>query len=326
MPRASDCVGFDTGGGFVHDDASSGEHMTRGSRIAVVSVVLVVAAVVALALLRNSLLGWATVRFIRASTGLDLSIESMKVQVARPSVRIHGMTIRNPPGFESGEAIRFREIFIAYDRSALWRREPRFKQIVIDMPQLVMVRNAGGELNWERIGAEVSRRTKNPAGAGGTVPQQPGESPGMPSDPGTEGPQPGTPGGRPATPAPAYKVDEFVVRIGAIEMRDFRSGKPDPDVRRMDLGFEHTVRDVTDFNAAGQEIGGMLLIRAAPILLMSAIDELSRASSGDGGALLKNFEKGAQKLLKGIGADTGTATNLAEKGAAELQRALKKLF
>ncbi len=293
--------------------------MTKSTRIAAWTVGLAVASVVVLALLRHSLLGWATVRFIRSSTGLDVTIERMKVQIARPSVRIMGMTIRNPPGFEAGEAIRFREIYAEYDRRSLWSRRPHFRKIVIDMPNLVVVRNGKGELNWSRIGGEISRRTQPPGAATNAPPVEPG--PGG----GTGRPQPPTgPGSTPS--GPPYEVDEFVVRIGSIEMRDFSSGQPKPQVRRMDLGFDHTVRGVTDFGDAGKEIGGALLVKAAPILLLSALDDLTRKASGDGGDLMKSFEKNAQKLFKKLGADPGASSNLTDKGAAELQRALKKLF
>lgn len=293
--------------------------MTKSTRIAAWTVGIVVASVVALSLLRHSLLGWATVRFIRSSTGLEVTIERMKVQIARPSVRITGMTIRNPPGFEAGEAIRFREIYAEYDRSSLWSRRPHFRKIAIDMPNLVVVRNEKGELNWNRIGGEISRR-KQPQGAVTNTPPvetTPGGGSGAPQPPASPASSPSR---------PPYEVDEFVVRIGAIEMRDFSSGQPKPQVRRMDLGFDHTVRGVTDFSDAGKEIGGALLVKAAPILLLSALDDLTRKASGDGGDLMKSFEKNAQKLLKKLGADPGVSSNLTEKGAAELQRAMKKLF
>jgi len=288
--------------------------MNRSTRIGLWVAGIVVAAMVALGLLRNSFLGWATVRFIRSSTGLDASIESMKVQVARPSVRILGMTVRNPPGFESGEAIRFREIYAEYDRRALWSHKPRFRSIVIDMPKLVVVRNEKGEMNWERISGEVSKRTQTAQAETNAPP--------------ATGPKGG--GDDKHVPAseidePPYRIDEFVVRIGAVEMRDFRGGKTEPVTRKMDLGFEYTVRDVTDFNAAGAEIGGALLVKAAPILLMSALDEAARAA-GKGADGLHELEKNAKVRIKSLGREAGTSTNLIEKGAEGLQRALRKLF
>lgn len=293
--------------------------MRKSTRIAVWTLGIVAVSVMALALLRHSLLGWATVRFIRSSTGLDVTIERMKVRIVRPSVRIMGMTIQNPPGFEAGEAIRFREIYAEYDRRSLWTRRPHFRKIAIDMPNLVVVRNAKGELNWSRIGGDVSRHTRPSGAATNAPPLEPG--PGG----GGDRPQPPTsPGAAPS--GPPYEVDEFVVRIGSIEMRDFSAGQPQPQVRRMELGFDHTVVGVTDFSAAGKEIGGALLVKAAPILLLSALDDLTRKASGDGGDLMKSFEKSAQKLLKKFGTDPGVSSNLTDKGAAELQRALKKLF
>ena len=291
--------------------------MMKSTRIALVIVGIAVAAVVALGLLRNTFLGWATVRFIRSSTGLDVAIEDMKVQVARPSVRILGMTIRNPPGFESGEAIRFREIYAEYDRRALWSRRPHFRKIVIDMPKLVVVRNEKGEMNWDRIGGQVARR--NPTTGTGTNAPPATDPPG-----GKTGPQgPASSSGPAAQP---YQVDEFIVRIGSVEMRDFKARKAQPDVRRMDLGFEHTVRNVTDFNAAGSEIGGALLVRAGPILLATALDELTRRASSNSGDLVGSLEKGAQGILRSLGSPPGASSNLMNKGAAELQRAMKKLF
>jgi uncharacterized protein involved in outer membrane biogenesis len=288
--------------------------MKKSTRISLWIAGVVVASMVTLGLLRNSLLGWATVRFIRASTGLEVAMDAIKVQVARPSVRILGMTVRNPPGFEAGEAIRFREIYAEYDRRALWSRRPHFRKIVIDMPNLIVVRNEKGEMNWQRISGEVSRRTQTLEAATNAPPAQEPKG-GDIREPGPESEPAG----------PAYEIDEFIVRIGTVEMRDFQTGKPQPTVRKMDLGFEYTVRTVTDFNAAGAEIGGALLVKAAPILLMSALDEAAR-SAGEGGAGLHGLEKTAQGLIQNLGMDPGVSSNLVEKGAAELQRALKKLF
>ncbi len=288
--------------------------MNKSTRISLWIAGLVVVSVVTLGLLRNSLLGWATIRFIRASTGLEVAMDGMKVQVARPSVRILGMTVRNPPGFEVGEAIRFREIYAEYDRRALWSRRPHFRKIVIDMPKLIVVRNEKGEMNWQRLSGNLSRHTQA-AGAETNAPSAQEPKGGDAREPG--------PVSEPA--GPAYEIDEFVVRIGTVEMRDFDVGKPDPTVRAMDLGFEYTVRDVTDFNAAGAEIGGALLVKAAPILLMSALDGVARAA-GEGGAGLHDIEKDAKSLLKNLSREPGMSSNLVEKGAAELQRALRKLF
>jgi len=288
--------------------------MTRSTRTGLWIAGITVASLVTVGLLRNSLLGWATVRFIRSSTGLDIAIESLKVQVARPSVRIMGMTIRNPPGFEKGEAIRFREIYAEYDRRALWSRRPRFRRIVIDMPNLVVVRNEKGEMNWERISGEVQKRIQPSTVETNAPPTPPPEAPGgtgtVPKD---------------APAGPPYEIEEFVVRIGAVEMRTFETGQPKPNVRRMDLGFEYTVRDVTDFNAAGAEIGGALLVKAAPILMMSALDGVARAA-GEGTSNLNGLGKEAKSLLKSLNREPGMSSNLVEKGAAELQRALRKLF
>lgn len=90
----------------------------------------------------------------------------------------------------------------------------------------------------------------------------------------------------PATPAPPaepdYRIDRLTVKVGTIEMQTLRGGGRPPEVRTMELKVGHTVQDVTDIQAAAQEIGIAFLIQAAPVLMDEA--ERLMGESGAGGA------------------------------------------
>jgi len=264
------------------------------------------------------------VRSLRDSTGLDIGLDDVRVSLAGPSITLVGLTILNPPGFEAGEALRFKEVHAASTYGALLRGQTRLTRVVLDMPHLIVVRNREGEYNWHRIGQEVQAhaQTSKPTGgpAGSPTYPPPSSRPPPPSSPAKPSPKPKQ-GPIPSTPE--WSIDELTVRIQSIEVRDFRrSSTPTP--RRMDIAFEHTATNITDIQAVGTEIGGRLMVRAAPLLLASAIEAAAESDAGKN--LSESLQKGVDRLFRKLDPNPSAATNPNPDRAGSAHRALKSLF
>jgi hypothetical protein len=83
-------------------------------------------------------------------------------------------------------------------------------------------------------------------------------------------------------------IDRVTVRVGKVRYTDLgptRKGKA-PDERSLAIDADCTLRNVTDLDAAGDELAAGLMAKAAPRLLM---DEMTRSlsESADSGDLGK---------------------------------------
>src|ERR1017187_9157445 len=87
------------------------------------AVLLVVVGVIVLLLSYNSILRVTIERQIRAQTGMDVEIGSLKLALISPTVEIQNLKIHNSRDFGGTPFLDIPEIHVEYDRAALARRE-----------------------------------------------------------------------------------------------------------------------------------------------------------------------------------------------------------
>src|SRR5471032_3196443 len=95
----------------------------RAFRLFITAVVLAVVGVVVLLLSYNSILRVAIERNIRAQTGMDAEIGSLKIALTSPTIRIQNFKLYNSSDFGGTPFLDIPEIYIEYDRAALMHRE-----------------------------------------------------------------------------------------------------------------------------------------------------------------------------------------------------------
>ena len=132
-------------------------------RLFIAAVVGAVVAVIALLLTYNSILRVALEHQIRAQTGMDAEIGSLKVGLVSPTVEIQNFRIHNAPNYGGTPFLDIREIHVEYDRAALARREIHVKLLRFNLGELDIVKNQAGRTNifipGPRLPAGKSRGT-----------------------------------------------------------------------------------------------------------------------------------------------------------------------
>ena len=130
------------------------------------AVVLVIVTFIVLLMSYNSILRVAMERQIRAQTGMDVKIGSLKVALTSPTVEIQNLKIHNPPDFGGTPFLDIPEIHVEYDRAALTRREIHITLLRFNLGELDIVKNQAGRTNLFLPGIKLPAQK---SGGGGNV-------------------------------------------------------------------------------------------------------------------------------------------------------------
>jgi len=113
----------------------------------IAAVLLVVVGFIVLLLSYNSILRAAMEHQVRAQTGMDVEIGSLKVGIISPTVEIRNLKIHNSPAFGGTPFLDIPEIRVEYDRAALARREIHLTLLRFNLGELDIVKNQAGQTN-----------------------------------------------------------------------------------------------------------------------------------------------------------------------------------
>ena len=116
-------------------------------RLCLAAVALVIVVVIVLLLSYNSILRGTVERQIRAQTGMDAEIGSLKVGLISPVLEIKNFTLHNSPKFGGTPFFDIREIHVEYDRAALARHEIHIPLLRLNLGELDIVKNESGRTN-----------------------------------------------------------------------------------------------------------------------------------------------------------------------------------
>ena len=111
------------------------------------AVLLVVVGVIVILLSYNSILRVAMERQIRAQTGMDADIGSLKIGLISPTVEIQNLKIHNSRDFGGTPFLDIPEIHVEYDRAALARHEIHLTLLRFNLGELDIVKNQAGQTN-----------------------------------------------------------------------------------------------------------------------------------------------------------------------------------
>jgi uncharacterized protein involved in outer membrane biogenesis len=131
------------------------------------AVLLVVVGVIVLLLSYNSILRVAIERQIRAQTGMDVEIGSLKIGLISPTAEIRNLKIHNSRDFGGTPFLDIPEIHVEYDRAALARREIHVTLLRFNLGELDIVKNQAGQTNIFLPGIQ---QPSQQSATGGTAP------------------------------------------------------------------------------------------------------------------------------------------------------------
>jgi uncharacterized protein involved in outer membrane biogenesis len=210
--------------------------------------VIVILLAVTLLCLRDNLLSRSIIRLAREKVGLDLRIDSLRTGLLKPSIDLGGLSLMSPPDFPASESLRVERFRLVSTWKFLRGPELRAEEVLLEIPRLVIIRNAAGETNLEWLSRQIQkqRAASKPAdGSGGGSPRAESKT------------------DRPKRP---YRIDRLTVKIGEVQYLDYsKGGEPTP--RSYPLNLDKTYTDVSDLKPVLQQIGQSAALAAAPGLL-----------------------------------------------------------
>jgi uncharacterized protein involved in outer membrane biogenesis len=230
---------------------------------------------------RNPLLKGRLEKALSEQTGFGVELGRLHVGWNLSSFEVAGARLLNPPDFPLRDALDLRTVRAVVVPRSLFTREIQFREVVLDVARLVVVRKADGESNAERLGG--ARRS------GGRAPAPRPEPAPAPTEPA----EPGEPRG--------FRIDRLVLKVGAVEMHDFTKAQEggEPAVTSMNLNLEQEHRDVTSV----QQLGGLVLGSAVQQMGLFLIGQ--ELQDGDS-KLNQKIQKAADKLQKKMNQLFGT--------------------
>ncbi|MCR4338010.1 MAG: hypothetical protein NUV91_09435 [Candidatus Omnitrophica bacterium] len=102
---------------------------------------------------------------VRTATGVPLHIESLKTDLKNSSILIQGLTLMNSPAYPSGEMIRVPEVYVDYEFPTSSQKGLHFKELRLDVSEIVVIRNREGEINLNHLKPKMIRDREKQAAA-----------------------------------------------------------------------------------------------------------------------------------------------------------------
>lgn len=216
--------------------------------------IVVVALIVAGLLAQERLLKAAARRVFVEQTGFDVEIGKLNTSLWKSRVEMEDVQVRNPPNFPEPVAFVIQSAAMTLDPWSLFRGETHLKELTLDVPRIVLVRNAEGETNLEQLSGKSAKKER--------IESAP-ETESAPDDvAASEASAPSSyevssrPAPKPAPPAKErpFKIDRLALKIGTVEYRDYR-GRSEPAVSEFNLNLEREGENIR----SGEEVGTLLV-------------------------------------------------------------------
>jgi uncharacterized protein involved in outer membrane biogenesis len=125
--------------------------MTKPFKLAFRLVFWTVVLVVVLALFRNVIAQAVLERHLRAITGMDVSIGHVRIGLTEPTLTLSDARMFNSDDFGRATCVDIPELYIEYDRDALWNRKVHLKKVRLDLAELLVVQNDEGKNNFREL-------------------------------------------------------------------------------------------------------------------------------------------------------------------------------
>lgn len=205
---------------------------------------------------------------VKAITGLNLEVKSIRIGLLETSVGINGLRLDNPAGFQDKAMADLPEIFIDYNLESIIKNKIYLEEVRLELKEFIVVKNARGELNINALRALAARGEPAPEGA-------PKEEKKMPD----------------------IKIDLLKLKIGKVVYKDYSRGGA-PEVKVFNVNLDEQYQNITD----PKQLVSLIIFKALAntSIAMLANFDLDAVK----GALEGQFDQ-AKKLLSGRAAEMG---------------------
>ncbi len=162
----------------------------------------IVALFVILLLARNVIGGWIAKGAIQRLTGFQTHIGQLNIRLTRPEIIARDVAVRNPPdAFREHRAMEINRIETVYHPTAFLQRKLHFQKLILDISQVMAVKNASGEINLKRLQSKASASGQDAT----------------------------------SKESSRFQIDELVISIGDVLYTDEKRGTAQPKVYRMNV-------------------------------------------------------------------------------------------
>lgn len=161
-------------------------------------------------------------------TGARVKIGGMSVGVFRPAVKIRDFKLLNPEGFPKEHLVYLPQVSLQYDLPSVLKKKLRLPVVMIDLEDLVLVKNKEGKLNVDSLRFTHQEEKSKRSGA------QP--SPDMP-----------------------LQIDEVILSIGMVVFKDYSRDEKEPTVQVYDVGMkDKRYKNIT----SAQQLATLIIVEA----------------------------------------------------------------
>lgn len=182
-------------------------------------VLFVILLVVGVVLGRNFIVRKAVEIGVTHKTGFPLTVGSANLNLLTGKLELRNVKLMNPSEFPDNRFIDFSLLQVDYDTLSMTGDRVHVREMVVRIDELVVVKNAKGEANYEKLKAKLSG--------------------------GNDKPSPATSGSAaPVEKKKSYCVDLLRVYMGTVVYKDCSKAKPTE--RKVKLNNEVTYKNVTD--------------------------------------------------------------------------------
>jgi hypothetical protein len=179
--------------------------------------IVIVAGVVVLFLARNFIVRKAVEVGVTQVTGFPLEIGSLDIGVFSGQLGVGNLKLMNPPEFNEPLFVDMPLFKVDYNTFSMLSGSPHIKELVVNVNEVVVVKNQKGQTNANVIQEKLSPSTTGKSG---------GEQ-------------------KPATTKKTpYRVDLVRVHIGTVITKDF--SKAPPTERKLTLNRDVEFKDLTE--------------------------------------------------------------------------------
>ena len=171
--------------------------------LGIVLLVLVVAAILG----RNVIARKSVEIGAKKMTGFPLEIGSVNVGLLNGKLDVSNLKLMNPPEFQEKMFVDMPQLYVDYRLGSMFSGTPHINDMLINIKQLVVVKNNQGESNAQKLKGVVST-------------------------------------GSSSSKSSKYAVDKLRIHIGTVTIKDFSRAKPTE--RTITLNVDATYNNITD--------------------------------------------------------------------------------
>ncbi|HUK82464.1 MAG TPA: hypothetical protein VLZ12_07535 [Verrucomicrobiae bacterium] len=233
---------------------------------------------VVLVLARNFIARKAVEVGTQKMTGFPLEIGAVNVGLLNGRLDVDNLKLMNPPEFEEKLFVDLPKLHVDYRLGSMIAGAPHINDMVINLNELVIVKNAKGESNVQKLKGVAS----SGSGSGSSKPA-------------------GSSGGKTESRT-KYRVDRLHIHVGTVKYMDYSRGKLSE--RNTPLNIDATYNNITD----STDISRLVLLTVLTQVHLPDIgiktDDLKK-DLGNIGTSVTEALSGATNALDQVGKDLG---------------------